>query len=220
MDKTRGGEIGFGAGVTAVQGVTSMTANGAGAFIAIGSGTSFAGSTIQANDRNVAIIIGRDCRIRGLKIFARRENSVVVIGAGTTWESGAILSESGNIVALGNDCMVSNGVIIRTSDGHSIFDAQSKAQINGPEDVFIGHHVWLGNSARVGKGAIIGSGAVLGQWAIATKRLAGSSIHAGIPARTVREGILWSRTHSFDDIPEDYLIQPAKAATPNGGHRD
>lgn len=202
----RGAKIIFGEGVQALPGASKLTAEGPDCLIAVGAGTSFQGSGIQINGRCSAVIIGAGCRIRGLKIVVRRENSLVVIGAGTTWESGAIISESGDIVAVGNDGMMSNAVVVRTSDGHTIFDAATKSEINASESVFIGHHVWLGNDSRVNKGTVIGSGAVLGQRSIASRSLDANCIYAGIPARKVREGIVWSRTKSYDDIPEEYVI--------------
>lgn len=201
-----GATILLGANVAALKGSSKITADGDQSFVAVGAKTTFENTEIQINGKNSAVIIGEGCRLRGLKIIVRRENSIVVIGSKTTWESGAVLSESGNIVAIGNDCMVSSGVILRTSDGHSIFDAKTQTPLNESADVIIGHHVWLGNSSRVSKGASIGSGVVLGQCAIATKRLEGNCIYAGTPARKIRSGIVWSRTDSFNDIPSDYLI--------------
>ena len=109
------------------------------------------------------------------------------------------------MIALGNDCMISNTVVIRTFDGHGIFDASTKERINHSEDVFLGHHVWLGNSARVNKGARVGSGTILGQCAIASGVLDGNCIYAGAPARKIREGVVWSRTGAYEDIPAAYL---------------
>lgn len=191
--------------VTCVRGASKATAAGASSLISIGASTTLDGCSFSINGDHCAIIIGENCRLKGLTIQVRRANSVVVIGSECTWESGTILSESGDVVALGNDCMVSNSVILRTSDGHTIFDACTQEPINLSKDVFIGHHVWLGNSSRVNKGAHVGSGSVLGQCAIASGKLAGNSIFAGTPARKVRDGIVWSRTEHFSNIPDEYL---------------
>lgn len=191
--------------VTILRGKNKMTADGEGNLILVGRNTSFENSLIQVNGRNCVVVIGDDCRIRGLKIVVRREGSMVIIGSKTTWESGAIISESGDIVALGNDCMVSNSVVLRTSDGHTIFDAATRQPINRSADVMIGSHVWLGNSSRVNKGSRIGAGTVIGQCSIASGTIEGNSIYAGVPARKVREGIVWSRTPRYEDIPEQYL---------------
>jgi acetyltransferase-like isoleucine patch superfamily enzyme len=202
----QGAKIVFTSGVSLLRGENKFTVEGEGSAVVVGKGTTFENSLIQINGTDCIAIIGENCRIRGLKIIIKRPNSAVVIGAQTTWESGAIISESGNIVAVGNDCMISNSVILRTSDGHTIFDAETRQSINAPADVLIGHHVWLGNSSRVNKGTIIGSGTVVGQCAIASGEIEPNSVYAGIPAKQKKRGIVWSRTTSYDDIPEEFLI--------------
>lgn len=206
VDMARGAEIRFAPKVSFLKGGNRFTADGKGSQVIVGTGSSFEGSTVQVNGNDCTVIIGERCRIRGLKIIVRRPNSVVVIGAGTTWESGAIISESGNIVAIGNDCMMSNGVLLRTSDGHSIFDKATRQAINAPADVFIGNHVWLGNSSRVNKGTSIGSGSIIGQGAIASGKLCHNAIYAGVPATIKRSNIVWSRTNNYEDIPPEYTI--------------
>lgn len=201
-----GANIVFAEGVRILRGDNKFTADGRNNLIAVGSGTTLENSLIQINGEGCVVVVGENCRIRGLQIVVRRTNSMVFIAAGTTWESGAIISESGNIVAVGNDCMMSNSVILRTSDGHTIFDSSTREPINNPADLLIGHHVWLGNGARVNKGSRIGTGAVVGQCSIASGSLEGAAVYAGVPARKVREGIVWSRTHRYEDIPEDFLI--------------
>jgi len=206
VNMARGADIWLAPNISFLKGETRFTAEGKGSRIIVGSGSSFEGSAIQINGSDCTVVIGERCRIRGLKIIVRRSNSVVVIGAGTTWESGAIISESGNIVAIGNDCMMSNGVLLRTSDGHTIFDSATQQAINLPADVFIGSHVWLGNSSRVNKGTWIGSGSILGQGAIASGKLNNNSIYAGVPATMKRSNIVWSRTNSYEDIPHEYTV--------------
>lgn len=201
-----GASINFAESVGILRGDNKFTADGANSLIVIGSGTTLENSLIQINGEGCVVVLGENCRIRGLKVVVRRENSMVFVGSNTTWESGAILSESGNIVAVGNDCMISNSVILRTSDGHTIFDKITRKSINDPADLMIGHHVWLGNSARVNKGSRIGSGAVVGQCSIVSGSLDAASVYAGAPARKIREGIVWSRTHRYGDIPEEFLI--------------
>lgn len=96
--------------------------------------------------------------------------------------------------------------MIRTSDGHGIFDASTKECINQPSDVLIGDHVWLGNSSRVNKGSTIHSGSVIGQGSIVSKVVDGNCIYAGIPAKKIKENIVWSRSDSYEKIPEEYRI--------------
>lgn len=205
FETASGGDIVFAEGVRILRGDNKFTVDGKSSLIAVGSGTTLENSLIQINGEGCVVIVGENCRFRGLKIVVRRTNSMVFIGSSTTWESGAIISESGNIVAVGNDCMMSNSVVLRTSDGHSIFDRSTREPINNPADLLIGEHVWLGNSARVNKGSCIGTGTVVGQCSIVSGYLDGAAVYGGAPARKLREGIVWSRTHRYEDIPERFL---------------
>lgn len=206
-----GAKITLSEGVFFTKGDSKITADGEGSRVIVGKGVHFEGTVIQVNGPDCLVLIGDKCRLKGLTIAVRSPGSIVMIGAGTSWESGAIISQSGNVVALGNDCMVSNSVVVRTSDGHAIFDAETRLAINNSADLFIGHHVWLGNSSRVNKGARIGSGTILGQCAIASGTLDPNCVYGGVPAKKIKQGVLWSRTAKFSDIPVQYqnLSDPA-----------
>lgn len=201
----KGAHVQFGDDVRALRGNNRFIADGPECLIAIGSGSTFENSLIRIIGRGSVVIIGENCRIRGLAMVVSRENSVVVIGSNTTIEGGKIISESGNIIAIGDDCMMSVSVELRTSDGHTIFDAATRKPINDSANVHIGRHVWLGSDVRVGKGTSIGSGTVIGQFAVATGRLDPNCVYAGVPARKLKENIVWSRTHRYADIPKEFL---------------
>jgi acetyltransferase-like isoleucine patch superfamily enzyme len=100
--------------------------------------------------------------------------------------------------------MFSSGVILRTDDGHGIFDLETEQQINPPQDIVVGDHVWLGNGSRVNKGATIGSGTVVGQMSVVSGNLESQCIYAGVPAKKLKQGVGWARHQNFDDVPERF----------------
>lgn len=102
----------------------------------------------------------------------------------------AVCSE-GCSVLLGDDCLYSFGIWIRTADPHLIYDAKSKRRLNPSKDVLVGDHVWVGQDAMILKGARIGSGSILGARAVASSDLCSNSSWAGVPARCLREDIFW-----------------------------
>lgn len=168
-------------------------------FVGEGSQVTLSGS-IQG--RNALVIIGARCRLRMTLSVVQR--SLLAIGADTTSESlTVIIRTPGHSVVIGDDCMISNGVVIRTEDGHGIFDLATGERLGLPGSVMIGEHVWLGNNSRVGKGVRIGRGSILGQLALATGSLDHHSAYGGIPARKIKAGIGWSRTHNWEDLPRD-----------------
>lgn len=182
-----------------------INASGRGVVL-IGKGAVLKNCNFHMEGEGAIISIGENCVISNVTIIAKRKNSVVVIGKGTTWESGSALNGHGKIISIGSDCMFSNGVIMRTSDGHGIFSADSKERLNLDMDVIIGNHVWLGNSSRVNKGAVVGSGAVIGQTSIVSNNIDENCIYAGVPAKKLKEGIVWSRSDSYEKIPVEYRI--------------
>lgn len=102
----------------------------------------------------------------------------------------AICSEGCSIV-LGDDCLYSFGIWIRTADPHLVYDATSKRRLNPSKDVLVGDHVWVGQDAMILKGTHIGSGSILGARAVTSGELCSNASWAGVPARCLREDIFW-----------------------------
>jgi acetyltransferase-like isoleucine patch superfamily enzyme len=116
----------------------------------------------------------------------------VVIGAGSTSESAMIVAHGGDIT-VGEDCMFSFSVEMRTTDTHAIYDVGSGERINPDRPIEIGDHVWLGKQVMVLKGAKIGSGSVVGARAVVSGEVPPLSVSAGVPARVVRSNAVWTR---------------------------
>jgi|SRR5690606_27979278 len=131
--------------------------------------------TILANDSDITI--GDGVIVRGKSshpnvLLTRGEPSRIVIGDG---------------------CICSYGIEMRTSDSHPILDAQGE-RINLSSDITLEDHVWIGTRCMILKGAYLGSGTILAAASVLTRRRIGrNSIAAGIPARVIREGIRWER---------------------------
>lgn len=191
-------------GAPTLVGEGKATAEGTNSVIIIGENVSLTKTRFQVSGRNSAIIIGPGCNLKGLQISIKGHDCLVVIGAGTTWESGAAICDSGQSIIVGDDCMFSSGVILRTSDGHSLWEAGGAARISTPRSVVIHPHVWLGNSVRVSKGAVVGTGTTVGQLSLVTGKLASYSVYGGVPARLIRSNTEWSRTFAYEDIPERF----------------
>lgn len=72
------------------------------------------------------------------------DNNHIEIGANTTIESKAQLAAcEGTKILIGDDCMFSHDIYVRTTDSHSIIDACGQ-RINEAKSIIIGHHVWVG----------------------------------------------------------------------------
>lgn len=103
----------------------------------------------------------------------------------------AIASERCNIV-IGDDCLISFGIWMRTADPHLIYDVESSRRINYSKDILVGDHVWLGQSCFIHKGSFIGSGSIVGALSfVAGKTIASNTSWGGNPARLIKEGVSW-----------------------------
>ncbi|MNS18667.1 Galactoside O-acetyltransferase [compost metagenome] len=160
------------------------------------------------------LIIGANCHLVDADLAFEDTACTITIGTGTTIEGGHLAAvEPGSSVTLGDDCMLSDGIDIRTSDSHAIFDSASGRRLNPPADVSLGRHVWLGTQVAVLKGVTIGDGAVIGARSVVTSDVPAGCIAAGVPARVLREGVTWTRERaSADGLARPTPIGAAKPA--------
>lgn len=119
-------------------------------------------------------------------------NCLLYAGKGSYYNGAlhAICSE-GRYILLGDDCLFSFGVWIRTADPHLVYDAKSRRRLNPSKDVLVGDHVWVGQDAMILKGTHIGSGSIIGARAVTSGELCSNASWAGVPARCLREDIFW-----------------------------
>jgi len=175
---------------------------GEGSVLIVCEGAMIHGPTINISSGGL-VVIGPYARLRSVNLSCANK-SAILIGAKTTWENGAALVDGGKLAAIGADCMFSSGVILRTEDGHGIFDLDTQDRINEPQDVIVGDHVWLGNGVRVNKGSVVHPGTVVGQLSVVSGSLDRQSIYAGVPAKKLRERVAWARNSTFDTVPLDF----------------
>ena len=97
-------------------------------------------------------------------------------------------------VHIGQDCMFSYGILIRTGDGHKITTLKSSKRINPNQDVFIGNHVWIAGNAVILKGAYIPDNTIVGAASLVNKKFTTkNTVVAGIPADVKKRGVKWER---------------------------
>ena len=127
----------------------------------------------------------------------KKQNTIAIFG-GTTIHGRSekrveIFLDEGTNVVIGSDCMLSNNILIRTTDSHSILD-KNGVRINFAKDVEIGNHCWIGANATILKGVNISDKNVVAAGCVCTKSFEKSNtIIAGCPARVVKEEIDWCR---------------------------
>jgi acetyltransferase-like isoleucine patch superfamily enzyme len=132
------------------------------------------------------------------KLFVRAEfklygGCIVAIDTGAILElnSGYLNNNSSIIccqhIKIGRDTIISNNVVIRDSDQHSLIGVGREKT----KPIIIGDHVWIGTNAIILKGVTIGDGAVVAAGAVVTRNVPPKTLVGGVPARVIRENIVW-----------------------------
>lgn len=89
-------------------------------------------------------------------------------------------------ISIGNDVAISHDVTIMDSDAHSIVGKD-----NEPQSIIIEDHVWIGTRATILKGVSIGKGSIVAAGSVVTNNVPERTLVAGVPARIIKENILW-----------------------------
>jgi acetyltransferase-like isoleucine patch superfamily enzyme len=102
--------------------------------------------------------------------------------------------EENSNVFIGNNCMFASNVIIRPSDGHSIYDINTGELLNKGENIVIGNHVWIGLNAIFLKGSKVADNSIIGANSLINKKFQEENvIIAGSPAKIIKRGVNWDR---------------------------
>ncbi|WP_298312856.1 DapH/DapD/GlmU-related protein [uncultured Aquimarina sp.] len=172
----------------------NITINGNNNKVLIKKDCNISNIVINIQGDNHYLEIGSECRISGGMFWLEHTNCKIIIGAKTTIEWAHIAAtEDDKSIVIGEDCMFSDNISIRTSDSHSIIDMESNKRINQAKSVSIGDHVWIGAHVKVLKGVHIGNHSVISMGAIVTKNIPNNSIAGGIPARVIKKNTDWMR---------------------------
>lgn len=155
-------------------------------------------STIEIDTNNKNINNG-NFAIKNTIIFTSY-GANVKIGKDFTCIGCTIVADNlGADVEIGDDCMFSEGIFIRSTDGHTI--TQNGKKINPGKSVKIGNHCWLGMKSTILKGVNLPNNCIVSAGAIVTSKSNTKEegvIFAGNPAKIIKTGINWSRDN-YDD---------------------
>lgn len=142
---------------------------------------------------NCKLYIGKWAIIKNTNLWFENFSTIIKIGEKTTFENVHIAAlEDFNEVYIGDDCMFSRGIEIRTGDSHKILD-ENNSKINNGQSIYIGDHVWLGANTTVLKGVKIYNNSIVGIGSIVTKDIPIKSLAIGIPAKVKKSNVSWSR---------------------------
>lgn len=142
---------------------------------------------IHSSDRNVILSVSQS-------VYSPNKTRLVV---GPNFWSGDFIGiefQNNANVIIGAGCMVSAGVILRTTDYHTIIKQGTHTVINDNKDIIIGNRVWIGANAMILKGSVLPDNSVIGAQSVVAGKFDESNVAiAGVPARIVKRGIDWDR---------------------------
>ena len=128
-----------------------------------------------------------------------------------------IASEARNII-LGDECLFSSQVVIRTSDAHRLYSIESMERINPGRSVYIGDHVWFGARVSILKGTIVHSGSVIGSdTLVAGKEVMSNESWGGCPARLLKKKVFFDKkgSHGLRNSDFEAARHPSQFAIDN-----
>ncbi len=160
--------------------------------ITIGGGCVFNGVKIVFKGNGNKLIIGANVRWTG-HILIVGNNRIVTIGSDTTAQGVYVLSRDED-VEIGERCMLSREIEIRSTDVHKIYDLETNEHLNKAKKITIGNDVWIAARVIVSKGAVIPNNSVVGASSFVNKEFYESNVViAGSPAKIVKKGVRWER---------------------------
>lgn len=161
--------------------------------IILGRGVRLKNTVINIYGDNNILILEDYARVHNSTFVLHQNNCKIQLGKFSSAERALFAAvEHESQIIIGDDCMISTDVEIRTSDSHKIYSLQGK-RINPKKDIFIGNHVWIGAHANILKGVKIHDGSIVGFGSILTKEVPERCVVAGNPAIIVKKEVLWER---------------------------
>ena len=153
---------------------------------------------MNGDDNSILIKATRHRYIRHTTFGLENGGKITFGGGISVYKNLNVVAKAGKRIDVGDECMFARDIIVRNDDGHTIIDASTKDIINAPEDIKIADKVWVGTRSMILKGAEISEGSVVGAMSLVNKKFKEKNIIvAGVPAKKVKENIIWDRSDYY-----------------------
>jgi acetyltransferase-like isoleucine patch superfamily enzyme len=141
-----------------------------------------------------SIIIEDNASVLGGIFHIEGNNNTIIIGKNTIISGHTQFAcIEGTKIEIGDECLFSANITLRTGDSHSILDINGN-RTNPSLSISVGNHVWIGNTVIITKGVSIEDNCVIGTGTVLTKSVCEKGvIVAGNPGRIVKKEINWDK---------------------------
>lgn len=172
---------------------TEIKITGSNNKIILKEGVTLRNLLIHIRGSNHTITIGEDARVIG-HVLIKGKGQTIDIGDRTTFQNVYLLAQEGKNIKIGADCMFSYDITVRTTDAHSVINAETGERVNIANHIDIGDHVWVAAAAMITKGVSIADDCIIGARSFVNKSFTDSQCAiAGTPAKVIQTGVTWSR---------------------------
>ena len=151
-------------------------------------------SCIRISGNNNIVKLRSDSYVSGAELWVEDNGCEIVVGERTFigHHTHLACTEDGSKLLVGNDCMISSYVQIRTGDSHSILNIEGE-RINKAQSVRIGDHCWIGEGAKILKSVELDGDNIVATGAIVSKSFGKNTLIAGVPGKIVKENVTWDK---------------------------
>ena len=149
---------------------------------------------IDIHGDNNRIEIGEHTTVCYGEIYMEDNDNAIYIGKHTCLAGKNHLAcTEGRKIIIGDHCLFSSEIVLRTGDSHSILDCEGN-RTNQAKDIVIDNHVWIGYRVLINKGVHICEDSIVGTGSVVTKTIEEKNVlMAGNPAKIVKHNVSWCK---------------------------
>lgn len=141
------------------------------------------------------------------------DDMVIYIGAFSQLSGfSTINARSPGSIVIGDRCYIGDRTLISNSDGHAIYDIESKTRINPNRDISIGERSFVGSDCKINKGAALEPGTIVLSGSVVSGRTRSNCVYQGVPATVQQEGVTWMQDAGSSSLDEAQSVEARREA--------
>lgn len=142
---------------------------------------------------NNTVVIDEFCSCNQADFWIEDDGNTIHLGKHTCLAGKIQLAAmEGTKIEIGEDCLFSSNIAMRTGDSHSLTQCDSGKRINPSKHIVVGEHVWVGTNVTILKGTHVADHSVVGACSLLCKEYTKQNcVLVGVPAKEVKYNVDW-----------------------------